>query len=598
MTIGNPLALWLFPAAVAALLLLQLWHGRRREWFAGSLLIWRRVAAREPARPPRRIVLDPPFWLETATLLAITLALAGPSVRGSTPARRLVLVVDNGPAARARMSGGKMVWEDVRSAARQVLGGLGSGDRVALAATSPLPRALPPGEGLTEAEALAQLDRMLPALSGPEVEKTWAFALEEARLSGAPEAPVAVVVVSPRAAPNEAGTSPRSVWHTAGPGTRPENVAVTAFGAALLDAGGAEVLVQVRNFGGGEVVGQVVLEPVGGPALPPQHVRLASGGVKGAAFRLEGPLPSLRVAWRGEGGTDALPEDDEVTAVPRAFGPPRVRIHGAAPHLEDLYRGALGAQALPLDSREPADLEIYVEALPPAAWPPARAFLLLAPAGEFGPFEVLPEVLEHPVARLGADDPLTRYMRETPEGLGWRIAKARALRQVGDLRVLIQDDGGRPLSARFRLKDGRPAYVLAFVPGEGPRERKLDSPGLAALLVRLLREAAGAAEPYAVQTAAQLEAPGAPLPLSWRPALDPARGAGEGVLSVRASALELGTPDKERLDVSAVLPAPQPTVCALWPVLVGAAILLMLVEASLERAKAPRGTPGVASPAG
>ena len=494
MTFDHPSALWLFPAAVAALLLLQLWHGRRREWLSGSLLIWRRVAAQEPARPPRRIVLDLPFWLETAALLAITLALAGPSVLGSTAARRLVLIVDNGPAARARMSGGKMVWADVRSAAREVLGGLGSGDRVALAATSPLPRALPSGEGLTEAEALAQLDRMLPALSSPEVEKTWAFAVEEARLFGTPEGPAAIVVISSRAAPDEAGMNPRSAWHTVGPGTRPANVGVTAFGAALLDAGGAEVLVQVRNFGAGEAAGQVVLEPAGGPAFPPQPVRLAAGGMKGVAFRLPGPLPPLRVAWRGEGGTDALPEDDEVTAVPRAFGPPRVRLHGAAPHLEDLYRQALGAQVLPLDSRERADLEIYVEALPPAGLPPARAFLLLAPVADLGPFEVLPQVLEYPAAHLAWEDSLTHYMQETPEGLGWRIAKARALRQVGDLRVLVQDAGGRPLSARFRLKDGRPAYVLAFVPGEGPRERKLDSPSLAALLVRLLREAAGVEE--------------------------------------------------------------------------------------------------------
>jgi hypothetical protein len=580
MSLAHPVALWLFPAAVAALVLLQLWQGRRREHLAGSLLVWRRVAAQETARPPRHIVLDPPFWLQAGTLLAVTLALAGPSLRApSPPGRRLALVVDNGPAARARRPDGTRAWEDVRTAAREVLAGLEAQDRVILLPTAPLTRALPLDEGWPPAEALAQLDRLAPALSGPDVEAAWVTALEQGRLFETAANAAPVLVISPRPAPSGAEADPRARWHTVGPGPGLANVGLTAFGAELREDGGAEVLVQVRSFAPREMRGQVALE-TDGKNPEAQRLALAPGGVQGVLFRLPaGPLPSLRLTWRGEAGPDALPEDDELTALPRAAGSPRVRFHGAAPHLEDLYREALGAKILALDAPEPADLEVFVESLPPAKPPANGAYLLLAPLSEFGPFEVLPQVLERPVARLGAQDALTRYMTETPEGLGWFISRARALRQVGDLRVLVQDAEGHVLAARFRLKDGRPGYVLALVPGEQtPRERKLD-PALAALLVRLLREAAGLTEPYAVETAAQLErAAGTPLPLDWRPQLDAAGRTGQGVLDPRASALDLGRADAAPPALSGLLPTPRAVTHPLWPWLVCVAVVLLLWE--------------------
>ena len=535
----------------------------------------------------RRIPLDARFLVEVLTLGALAVALAGPRLTSRSPiGRRVVLILDNAPAARARQPSGRPVWEDLAKAASEVQWSLSSADRLAIACTSPLLRRLDGGAGLEPSEAAKLLRSLEPALSGPSVEEVYFFACQEARLFGGPDQPAPVLVVSARAAPSALPPSPRVRWRTAGPGPVLGNVGFTAFGSSA-EAGGAELLVQVRNFSAHSATGQVQLESDGRP-LATKDVALAPEGSAGVAFHVAaGPRAPLVLIWHAQAGPDALPEDDRLVVAPRQLRRPKVRWHGAAPHLEDLFRLALDAESVPLESSVEADLEIYVDAVPESVPAGARSALLLAPPRDFSPCEVLPGVVEWPAAWRGQDDPLTRNLLDGPDGLGFPIAKARRLRQVGDWRVLIQDGLGGCLVARFRLAEGRPAYVCAFVPGEGlgwARERKFDHPGLAALLLRLLREASGSSEPYTVETAAELEkAVGKPLPLSWSPAYDAARNTGQGVLDLRVSRLELGEPRREQFDLHDLAPMQRESVVALWPLLVGAAVALILVEVWLER---------------
>lgn len=590
MSLAAPHALWLFPAAVAVLVLLQLYRSRRREILAGSLMLWRRVAAKENAPRKRRIVFDRAFALQCAALFLLAAAVAGPALTlGSAPGRRVVLLLDNGPSARALdidKGGALRAWDACRDAANEFLDQLEANDRVQLVASSPAPRVL--GDGVSPAQARESLGELRPALSGPGAQAAWLYALDAARAFGSS---ASVLAVSARPAPEAAAGA---AWQCVTPETPRANVALAAFGSALLPAKTgaaafeAEVLVQVRNFGAAEVSGRVVLETQTGDEKgkieekDARTLKLAPGAAAGAAFRLAAPLPALKLAWRGDAGAneDAFPEDDAITARPREVSPPCVRVHGSLPHLEDLYARGLRAKLLERDGEGAADLEVYAGGVPDEVPAGARAVLFVAPQAGFGAFEVENETLQRPRVHPGEADPLTAGMPESPDGLDVLIEEARVLKAAGDLKTLWRDAEGRPLAARFALRDGRPAFVLAFVPGNGPRERLLEGPPLAALLARMLAEAAGAREPYAVTTAETLErAAGHALPLDWTPSL----AKGEGVLDAVASALPAGTKDSARLNAAALPAASAPERRDLAPWLAALALLLMLAEMFLER---------------
>src|SRR5207248_1734322 len=126
------------------------------------------------------------------------------------------------------------------------------------------------------------------------------------------------------------------------------------------------------------------------------------------------------------------------------------------------------------------------------------------------------------------------------------VPKALEILRTGDFKTLLRDPAtGRALALKFRDEKSRPCYVLAFSPGEGlAPERRLEPP-LAALLTRMVLEATRAGPPFAVVSAANLEAATAqPLPLDWRPGFDADRKSGSGVLDERTSNLNRAMPPR------------------------------------------------------
>lgn len=591
-------ALWLLPAALAALVLLRFLRARRTELLAGSLLLWKRVAAKAAAPQRKRFEIDRSLILQALGLTALSLALAGPVLElAAPPGRRLVLMLDNAPAARARTPDGQRIWESVLHAARANLAVLEPRDRVWLAVTTPFPRETT-ANGLPPAEAMAALEQLSPGLTHVPTADAWALLLENIRKVeglGAAGA-VAGIVCSPRAPPRLAmHATGKTRWLTAGPGPQVENVALTAFGAEELaavsaDARAAELLVQVRNFGLRQAAGKVRLEaldsaqPLVGAEPHEQELVLQPGETAAAVFRItrEKRLP-VRVAWQPSNTTDALPDDDAVTAMPRAARKPRVRLHGNAPHLQQLWLLAGEAEFLTEASKEAADLEVYADTMPAGALTDtARAVLLFAPPQSFGPFEVSGKLLERPITRLGEPDALTRGLPDAPEGLGWLVFRARELLQLGDWRPLLRTTDGKILAARFRMRGGRAGYVFGFVPGDGlPLERKLEPPELPLLLIRLIREAAGAGAPYVVEAAGTAEhRSGIALPLDWKPNVDHERATGTGVLNASASDLNasLGQPTGTIPEISAFLPTGRSSRLECWHLLLLAAAACMLAE--------------------
>src|SRR5436190_1986249 len=99
-------ALWLLPVLLILLVFLRFFQTRRRDLHAGSLMLWRRLAAQQPKLPPRRFILDRSLLLQALALAALVLALAGPSLALSNSQRQaMVLMLDNGPTSRARVDG-------------------------------------------------------------------------------------------------------------------------------------------------------------------------------------------------------------------------------------------------------------------------------------------------------------------------------------------------------------------------------------------------------------------------------------------------------------------------------------------------------------
>ncbi|MCC6466115.1 MAG: hypothetical protein IT463_12315 [Planctomycetes bacterium] len=117
MNLLSPAALSLL-AAVPVLLWLALRRARPVVLAAGTLLIWRRVAARAPAPAARRHRLDLLLWLALAALAVGALASARPVLPGAAPAPVVAVYVE-----RLLPSGEDPQLPQVRSSAEREGGG-------------------------------------------------------------------------------------------------------------------------------------------------------------------------------------------------------------------------------------------------------------------------------------------------------------------------------------------------------------------------------------------------------------------------------------------------------------------------------------------
>jgi hypothetical protein len=112
------------------------------------------------------------------------------------------------------------------------------------------------------------------------------------------------------------------------------------------------------------------------------------------------------------------------------------------------------------------------------------------------------------------------------------LAKAQEILETGDFKTILRDaTSGRALALRCLDERARPCFALAFSPGG---ESSALQPAVAALLLRMVREATHAGEPYAIVRASEVEAlTGQPLPLNGG-------GQGASVLDEAASQLTTG----------------------------------------------------------
>jgi len=568
-----PAAFWLVPPVLAVLIWLRYFRTRRQEILAGSLLLWRRLAAQQPKAPTKRVIVDRSLILQAIALISLIAAIAAPSFSSSRKrGRGLVLVLDNSAIARGGDS-----WDGVMNRAAAVLKTLQPDDLVYLARTAPLPNTLTPG-GVPPAEARKLLDRLSPSLTYRSPDAVWRDALDAAALLNA-EAPLALVVIS--LAEKPAPSTPGKQWLSASADSvSPPNVGLVEFGSVPLSEEGKsayQVLVRLKNTSAAAAVGSVSLQPERGEKTV-QRVELPSNGEHAAVFAVPQDSGALRIAWqRDDGQPDALPEDDVIVADARSINAPRVRFHTPVPALERLYTTALNADFL-REQKEGADLEIFVGAVPDK-WPDgARGLMLLAPRTGFQSiFDVGPQVLAWPRAQRDEENELTRGLGDTIEGL-FAIPKAAEILRTGDFKTLVKDSKtNRALIARFQDQQQRFGLLLAFVPGQGFGADRLLEPELSAILVRAALAAAGSGEPFYVTRAAALELKSAEaLPAQWTPAI--ASGTRGGVLDLNVTQLKVGAPDDTAFNASALQPLERGARLDLGPWLILLALALLAWE--------------------
>ena len=297
-------------AAVGALVLLHLYHRRRRVIPVATLFLWRRLPA--PARERRRLrPADLLFLLQLALLLALIggylrpfLATARPQAGGAA----LLLVLDVSASMQAREATGTR-FELARARAARQLAALAAGDQVMLVAAAERPHvALRWSGDLVRArerlETLAPLD--VPGTLAPAVE----LALAERRTR--PAARIAVLTDLP---PEQSGIGADALGGLdyVQIGATDDNVAIASLGVAAPPFRGREAAAAtavVRNYG--RAPRRVALEArVGATPWASRVLTLAPRA--SAHVLLTGP-PAEGILTVTLGADDALAVDDTARA--------------------------------------------------------------------------------------------------------------------------------------------------------------------------------------------------------------------------------------------------------------------------------------------
>lgn len=140
--LGEPWGL-LALAGIPAVVALHLWRARHAPQTVSGLFLWpvdRRALATGRRRAP--LVLRPSFWCEILLILAATWWLADLHTAARTPARHLVVVLDDRWRMQATAADGSACDTRIRSGVDHLLATLAAGDRATVIASGGPPRLL------------------------------------------------------------------------------------------------------------------------------------------------------------------------------------------------------------------------------------------------------------------------------------------------------------------------------------------------------------------------------------------------------------------------------------------------------------------------
>ncbi len=467
MTLLHPAALWT-GLALVLVALLHLMQSRWKRRAVGSLIIWKRVAARGVELRASRPTLDLALLIGLAGAAALVVAAAGPRlVTAARPGREVVIVIDNGTASLTEDSSGQNRFDEAITLARAELASLGGGARAGVVATSPSPRIIAPMGDPAEARAsLKTMAKVRPC----QVTGSLSAAISLALAQGGAEAET--VVYTSRALP----PSPPPVRRVA-VGSESTNL-----GIIHADFSDARAFVAIKSYAAQPVEARVslrTLEP-DSRVLASEDVRLAPLGRADVVLEPGGDAAATLAGARAvaveiSSATDDLAPDNTVFAARTSRGARRVGIVGdpGEPLLRALWAARVETVALAGGTvPEDVDALVYVSRAPPS-WPPLLPTILVAPDESIGPLQILDDELRDVRGIfVGARDRATPTRGFPPGEIA--VERSRRVRILGAAERLLESRG--EILAALVSSEGAPVLYLGFRPEDSEWPQRASFP--------------------------------------------------------------------------------------------------------------------------
>jgi Ca-activated chloride channel family protein len=448
-----PLAL-AFAALSIPILILYMLKLRRRDVLVSSTLLWQRLLRdREANAPWQRLRRNLLLFLQLAILVLLTLALARPFVPTSVVVNGSVVILLDASASMQATDVAPSRFDAAVRAAREVVGGLGSGDVATIVAVGPQPQVL---ASATNDRALLRraLDRASPTVGTADWEA--AFALTGASLAGSTD--VKTVIISDGALPEVLPALAGEVrFVSVGGGS--DNLSIAALATREGDAG-PQAFLRVANYGDTDA-GPLVEFSADGALFDARRLSVPAGG--SADLTLTDLPYDMQVLGAHVIIEDALSLDNAAWAVHTPPVSGRVLLVSEGNLFLERALGALPSVELTrlspdqLLPSEPYDLYVYDRVITDTL--PAGNLWLIGPAPSAGdgfPIKVGGVFTATAITDVAADDPLLRYVDLS----NVHVSQARRVEPPPGARVLVEARGG-PLLFVAERPEGRLA-VLTF----------------------------------------------------------------------------------------------------------------------------------------
>ena len=503
---------FLLPLGLLALLtlpliaLLHLIRERRRRVAVPSLELWRLTPA-PVQRRPRRLPLTLLLLLHLLIAALLALSLGRPVLQGGTlEPRSTVVVLDTSTSMGARDaggSGGGTRFAAAQAEARRIFEGARQGDTVALVTLGTTPRLIGSGGAEAVTTLIDELGALKPAGSDGDLQSALSLATAAGSDNGSPARRQTVVLTDPAFGSRANAAGPITAtgeldWRTYGESV--DNVAVVAFAARPLRAGGQQIYARVANLGS-RPAARTIQVALDGATVAEEPVRLEAG----AEAEWSWPIPAgASVAEARLNGGDVAPIDDRASAVLAGGTSVRVELVSDAPTtLERALRAQPGLdvslQAPQQYRHDPeAGLAVFVNFIPPEL-PPVPTLLVAPPRNN----TLLP--VTELAQDLRADStPDARFAAIDVRGL--RFARAALIETPAWANVAVAA-GETPL-VLTGVFEGQPRAIWTFDPAASNLQGRLAFPLLTAASLRTLLPPSGSALELGTAAPAALVAPG------------------------------------------------------------------------------------------
>lgn len=350
---------WAGLAAVVAALYLWRFAARRQE--VATLPLWQRALARRPAWFALRFWLS--FAAQIAILLLLVLALARPYWISEAASRRWLVLVLDVSASMSAGSGQPTRWEQMKAHARQIIGDLAPGERMAIVSAGTLVRPLC-RLGDERASLLAACENVAPTDGVSRIAE--AVAMARRMLHGRPNSEI--IVLSDGGFAEAAELRDADDVRLTLLGGPARNTGITRLGARPLASppGGIRVLVEAANGGDQQARCTLGIE-TGRQAAGTAELTLEPGRSARVGQSLDA---TGAVALRAEiQPDDDLPADDRAFLPLEVSTPPAVHLLAAPSEVAAAIQNALDAPsaadlAAADEQAEPGAIRVYYRQVP------------------------------------------------------------------------------------------------------------------------------------------------------------------------------------------------------------------------------------------